>query len=470
MISKKLYINGEYVDSSTNEFIEVENPATEEIFAKVSKAGLDDAKKAVESADEAFKTYKDTSLDERISYIEDFKKFMEENSQRFLDTMRVELGVPEYFSKSAHFEKQIDRIDNFIDQAKKLDREIKMKDGFVRYEPVGVVSAITPWNYPLGQIIQKVIPALLTGNTVVLKPASITPLTAHLLVEGFDKAGLPKGVLNLITGEGSELGEVINKDPRIKKVSFTGSTSGGIAVGKDSLDTVKLLTLELGGKSPAAFIDDSQIEKGVDTVLDSIFLNTGQTCSALSRIVVLDKIKEKLIDRLIDKAKTYKVGDPKDKDTMIGPLSSKDQYDKVRKYIKLGLDEGAEIIFGNLDKKSDKGYFVSPIIFDKVDRSMKIHKDEIFGPVLAIETVSSIDELVEVSNDVDYGLSAAVFGKKDKALEVAKQIKAGQVIVNGASGDINLPFGGYKMSGLGREGGSFGLREYLEVKSIHISD
>lgn len=468
MNNELLYINGQYESASTNDFINVYNPATEDLIAKVAKAGEDDINKAVEAARVAFKSWSKTSISERIAYIEKFKEWALENEDRFVKTMTDELGVPYNFSKETQFLKQITRIENFIKQVQNIDFKIDMKDGFVRYEPVGAMACITPWNYPLGQIVQKVIPALLTGNTVVLKPASITPLTAHLLVEGFDRIKLPKGVINLITGSGSEVGEILNNHKDISKVSFTGSTEAGKIVAKDALDSVKKITLELGGKSPAVFIDESHIEDGVKTVLDSIFLNTGQTCSALSRVVVLKEIKEKVVEELLKQANNYKVGDPTLKDTDIGPMSSKDQYDKVISYINEGLEEGAEIIFGDNKEVDGKGYFINPVIFDKVTSDMTIHKDEIFGPVLVIEEAKDIEEAIKIANDVEYGLSAAVFGKENKALEIAYEIKSGQVIINSSNGDINLPFGGYKQSGIGREGGIFGLMEYLEVKSIHL--
>lgn len=467
MKNEFLYINGDYVKPSSNEYIDVENPANGEFFSKVAKANEDDINKAIKAGDKAFKSWSKKKLSDRIKYVEDFNNWMVENEERFLDTMLLELGVPKYFSKEAQFNKQVKRVENFIKQVKTIDKKIQMEKGFVNYEPIGLIAAITPWNYPLGQIIQKVIPAVLTGNTVVLKPASITPLTAHLLVEGFDKVELPKGVLNLITGKGSEVGNVLNKSELVRKISFTGSTDAGIKVAQDGLESVKNITLELGGKSPAVFIDESEIESGVKTVLDSIFLNTGQTCSALSRIVVLKDVKDKLIKELLDQAKNYTVGEPNNDKTMIGPLSSKEQYDKVISYIKKGESEGGEIIYQG-DKKFDKGYFVNPVIFDKVTKNMTIHKDEIFGPVLAIEEAEDIKEAIEIANDVKYGLSAAVFGQEEKALDLALKIKSGQVIVNSTNGDTNLPFGGYKQSGIGREGGIFGLMEYLEVKSIHI--
>lgn len=467
MKNEFLYINGDYVKPSSNEYIDVENPANGEFFSKVAKANEDDINKAIKAGDKAFKSWSKKKLSDRIKYVEDFNNWMVENEERFLDTMLLELGVPKYFSKEAQFNKQVKRVENFIKQVKTIDKKIQMEKGFVNYEPIGLIAAITPWNYPLGQIIQKVIPAVLTGNTVVLKPASITPLTAHLLVEGFDKVELPKGVLNLITGKGSEVGNVLNKSELVRKISFTGSTDAGIKVAQDGLESVKNITLELGGKSPAVFIDESEIESGVKTVLDSIFLNTGQTCSALSRIVVLKDVKDKLIKELLDQAKNYTVGEPNNDKTMIGPLSSKEQYDKVISYIKKGESEGGEIIYQG-DKKFDKGYFVNPVIFDKVTKDMTIHKDEIFGPVLAIEEAEDIKEAIEIANDVKYGLSAAVFGQEEKALDLALKIKSGQVIVNSTNGDTNLPFGGYKQSGIGREGGIFGLMEYLEVKSIHI--
>ncbi|MDO4595000.1 MAG: aldehyde dehydrogenase family protein [Tissierellia bacterium] len=468
MNTNKLYINGEYVDSKSEKWIEVENPANEEIIAKVPRSNEEDVNLAVKAAKEAFKSWSKVDINKRIEYVEKFNDWMKNHKEEFLKTMTEELGVPHDFCEKSQFDRMPKRTENFIKQAKDFKLIDKMDGGYVRREPIGVIACITPWNYPLGQIIQKVIPAIIAGNTIVLKPSKQTPLTAYLLVKGFDEIGLPKGVLNLVTGAGSEVGNVMSSHEDVDMVSFTGSTKGGIEVGKAGLETVKNITLELGGKSPAVFIEGADVEKGVKQVLNTIFLNTGQTCSALSRIVVLESEKEKVVNEVLKQYDNYIVGDPKDPDVNVGPLSSKKQFEKVQKYVQKGIDEGAKLLKGEKIEKNGRGYYVKPVVFDNVTTEMSIHKDEIFGPVLVIETAKDYDELIEIANAVDYGLSSAVFGEKEKAIEIAEKIKAGEVSVNNPSGDINLPFGGYKQSGIGREGGSYGLDEYFEVKSVIV--
>ncbi|MDY6065515.1 MAG: aldehyde dehydrogenase family protein [Finegoldia sp.] len=471
MNNEKLYINGEYIDSESGQWINVENPTTEEIIARVPRANQKDVDKAVEAASNSLEAWSNLDLEKRIEYVEKYNQWMKDHSEEFLDTFAKELGSPLGFAKTSQYRLQIRRTDNFIKQVKNIEFEKELEGGGrLRKEAVGVVAAITPWNYPLGQIIQKVIPALLVGCTVVLKPSQKTPLSAYLLVQGFDEVGLPKGVLNLVTGKGSEIGDMLSSHPQVDMVSFTGSTKAGGEVGKRAMEGVKKISLELGGKSPAIFMESADIKLGVKKVCDSIFLNTGQTCSALSRAVVLEDKKDEIIEEFKKQAAKYKVGDPFDKNTDIGPLSSEKQFEKVKSYVQSGLEEGAEIVIGKVPQKTSKGYFVEPIVFDKVKPGMKIHDEEIFGPVLTITSVKDMDEAIEVANSVKYGLNAAVFGEKEEAIALARKIKSGSVIINEGKGDIDLPFGGYKMSGLGREGGSCGLEEFLEEKSLHCGE
>lgn len=471
MNNENLYIDGQYIASKSDEWIDVENPTNEEIIAKIPSSNKKDVDLAVKAARNALEGWSSLDLEERISYIEKYDEWMKDHSQEFLDDFAKELGCPISFAKPAQLRRQSMRIENFVKQVRKIDFDKKLeKGGILRKEPIGVVAAITPWNYPLGQIIQKVIPALLVGCTVVLKPSQKTPLAAYLLVQGFDEIGLPKGVLNLVTGKGSEVGDILAGHPGVDMVSFTGSTKAGREVGKKAMEGIKKISLELGGKSPAIFMESADIKLGVKRVCDSIFLNTGQTCAALSRAIVLEDKKDEIIEAFKKQAKKYKVGDPFDRNTDIGPLASKAQFEKVKSYVEKGLEEKAEIVVGKVPEKKDKGYFVEPIIFDKVVPGMKIHDEEIFGPVLTITSVKDMDEAIEVANSVDYGLNAAVFGEKEEALALARKIKSGSVDINEGKGDIDLPFGGYKMSGIGREGGSCGLDEFLEEKSIYSGE
>lgn len=467
--NENLYINGKYVQSTSNKWIEVENPATGEIIGKVPKATNDEINLACQSAYEAFKSFSKTSLDERISYIEKFKDWLTRHEDDIMDTILQELGVPVKIAKPGQFDKQIKRIDVFIDQAKKIDYKIEMKGGFVRMEPIGVVASLTPWNYPLGQIIMKVIPAILMGCTVVEKPASDTPLTAYFVAKAFDEIGLPKGVFNLITGSGAEVGDVLNTNPYVSMVSYTGSLNGGSSSAKNAMETAKKVVLELGGKSPAVFVKGADIKNGVKQVLDRVYLNVGQTCSCLSRAIITEDIYDEVINEFINQYENYPVGNPTDDSTVVGTLSSKKQFDKVKYFIEEGIKEGANLIKGEIPQESEVGYYVKPAIFTDVKPGMKIHDEEIFGPVLSIIKVKDKDEAIEVANATDFGLSSAVFGEEKEALDIAYQIKAGDVYLNSFGGSSELPFGGYKQSGIGREGGKFGLMEYLEPKSIHTA-
>lgn len=467
--NEKLYINGKYIEPKSGNWIEVENPATGEIIGKVPKATSDEINEAVEAAYEASKTFSKTSLEERIAYIEKFKEWMIRNQDEVMETIKLELGVPIKIAKPGQFDKQMKRIDVFIEQARKIDYRIDMDGGYVRLEPIGVVASLTPWNYPLGQIIMKVIPALLMGCPVVQKPASDTPLTAYFVAKAFDEIGLPKGVFNLITGSGAEVGDVLNSHPKVAMVSYTGSLAGGSSSAKHAMNTAKKVVLELGGKSPAVFIKGADIKMGVKQVLDRVYLNVGQTCSCLSRAIITEDIYDEVIAEFIAQYDNYPVGNPNDENTVVGTLSSKKQFEKVKGFIEKGLDEGANLLRGEVPMESEVGYYVKPAIFTDVKPGMAIHDQEIFGPVVSIIKVKDKEEAIEVANAVDFGLSSAVFGNPEEAEEIAFEIKAGDVYLNSNGGSSELPFGGYKQSGVGREGGKYGLMEYLELKSIHTA-
>ncbi|WP_306485691.1 aldehyde dehydrogenase family protein [Anaerococcus sp.] len=467
--NEKLYINGEYIESKSNKWIEVENPVTGEIIGKVPKATDREINLACEAAYEAFKEFSKTSLEERISYIEKFRDWLVDHEDEIMDTILKELGVPIKISKPGQFDKQIQRIDTFIDQARLIDYKIEMNGGFVRMEPIGVVASLTPWNYPLGQIIMKVIPAILMACPVVEKPASDTPLTAYFVAKAFDEIGLPKGVFNLITGSGAEVGDILNTNPNVAMVSYTGSLAGGSASAKNAMDTAKKVVLELGGKSPAVFVKGCNKEDGVKQVLDRVYLNVGQTCSCLSRAIITEDIYDQVLEEFLKQYDNYPLGNPEDDATVVGTLSSKKQFYKVKSYIEEGIKEGAKLIRGEVPTETEVGYYVKPAIFTDVKPGMKIHDEEIFGPVLSIIKVKDKEEAIKVANAVDFGLSSAVFGNEKKAMDIAYEIKAGDVYVNSFGGSSELPFGGYKQSGVGREGGRFGLMEYLEPKSIHTA-
>lgn len=464
MIYDKLYINGEWVEPKSTEKIEVENPATKTIIGSVPAGNEEDVNLAVVAAKEAFKSWSVTAADERAALVQALLDDLTAKKDELADIIVEELGCSKAFAKNAQVLPYLADIQNYLNIVKDYIFEEKFDDYMVTKEPVGVVGALTPWNYPLGQIIKKLIPALLAGNTMVLKPSQKTPLVAYKLTESIDKVNFPKGVFNLVTGRGSEVGNLLATHKDINMVTFTGSTKGGKEVGKLAMDDVKRVALELGGKSPAVIISGADYEMAVPKVLDKIFLNTGQTCSAYSRLIVPREEKEKIEKIVLEKAKNYKVGDPKDPDTILGPVASKQQFDKISYFIEKGIEEGATLLLGEIPTESD-GYYISPTVFTDVNNSMEIAREEIFGPVLTIIPYDTLEEAVDIANDTDYGLSGAVFGPNEEAFKVANQIRTGNIVVNTGNFIHKAPFGGFKHSGIGREGGKYGFDEFVEIKA-----
>lgn len=463
---KKIYINGEWVNPDTKEFIEVENPANKEILASIPRGNKNDVDKAVESAKKAFETWGYTELEERIRLMKNFVTELNKKADLMASIIYKELGCGQKFAKETHVMSYIKDVENFIRVIEEYSFEEEYDGFIVKKEPVGVVGALTPWNYPLGQITKKIVPALLTGNTVVLKPSQGTPLVAYHITQAIHDAGFPKGVFNMVTGAGKEVGNIISNHKDVDLISFTGSTDGGIEVAQEALKTVKKVALELGGKSPSIILKGADLNLALDASLSSIYLNTGQSCSALSRLIAPKEIKEELENMIIEKTKQFKFGDPEDKETVIGPLGSKRQFGKVKYYIEKGLEEGAKLIVGSVLKDDEKGYYVGPTVFTDVRNDMTIAQDEIFGPVLSIIYYDSLEEAIEIANDIQFGLYGAVFGPEEKAREVADRIRTGTVIINDGKRTHSAPFGGYKLSGIGREGGIWGIEEYLETKTI----
>lgn len=463
---EKLFINGCWQEAHSNEWIEVENPATLEIIAKVPSADAQDVDRAVEAAYQAFENWRMTPLAQRVEIVRKAKDFLNERFDEILYWEVRELGSPVSWTKNAHVKGPIKRIEHFLKVIDQFDFEQELSKSRILKEPVGVVAAITPWNYPLAQIVQKVIPALLTGNTVVLKPSQNTPLTAYILCEAFAQADLPAGVLNLVSGRGAEVGNALAIHPKVDMVSFTGSTSGGREVARLALGSIKKISLELGGKSPLLVLRGADYTKAVRTAMDSVFYNTGQTCAALTRMIVpREALKE--IEELIQRdIANYPVGDPQEEQVVVGPLSSRKQFDKVKKYLQIGIEEGARLIAGAVPQQVEKGYFVKPAVFSDVDNAMTIAREEIFGPVLCLIPYEREEEGISIANDSVYGLSGAVFGPKEQAEKAAQAMRTGTVYINEGRWDADAPFGGYKQSGIGREGGLFGLEEFVEIKTI----
>lgn len=464
---EKLYINGEWLDGNSGDFIEVENPANKEIIAKVPRGNEKDVDKAVKAARDSFDSWENTNIDVRISIMKKVIDLMKENTDYMAETVVKELGSGYEFSKETHIEAYIAEAENYLEIAKNFQFEKKLEHSIVRREPVGVIGCLTPWNFPLEQIVKKVFPAILAGNTVVLKPSQTTPLTALLLTDYIDKSGLPKGVFNLVTGKGAEVGNVLASHKDVDMVSFTGSTAGGREVAGLAVEGIKKIVLELGGKSPAIILKGADYDFAVRSTLDTVYLNSGQTCNAYTRLLVPRDEKEKIEEIIKVQSKDYKVGDPSDKSVDIGPLSSKKQYDKVKNYIEVGLKEGAKRIVGDDPKEPERGYYINPTVFTDVNNDMIIAREEIFGPVLVVIPYDSEEEAIKIANDTEYGLAGAVFGPEKKANDIARKIKTGSIYVNKGEWDMNAPFGGYKKSGIGREGGVEGFEEFLEIKSIY---
>lgn len=463
---EKLYIDGEWTPASSGEWIDVENPADMKIFARVPRGAAEDIDRAARAAKAAFPAWAAKPLSERIALMERFLAIFRSQEEEIIDLEIKELGAPWAFAKSSHCEYQYTRVRSYIDLAPEVPMVEKMPLSTVYREPVGVIGCITPWNYPLGQVVQKVIPALLMGNTVVLKPSQHTPLSCYLMADAFDRAGFPKGVFNMVTGRGAEVGDAMATHPMIDMISFTGSTSGGIQVARQALGTVKRITLELGGKSPDIFLPMDDYDTAIRCCFNSIFLNSGQTCTALSRLIIPKSEEAKIEARLAAIVKEYTVGDPADHSVKVGPLASLSQYRKVRSYIEKGLSEGARLFAGGVPGDPVRGYYVEPTIFTGCTMDMTIARDEIFGPVLCVFTYETEDEAVALANDTRYGLNAAVYGPKERAVAVAKKIRAGNVYINDSPRDTAAPFGGYKESGLGREGGVYGMLEFTQQKAL----
>lgn len=469
MIKDKIYIGGQWVKPDSKQVIEVESPIDRSIIGSVPSCNELDVNRAVKSAKEAFPKWKELGLEKRKSYIVKLLASLKENTDKLARVISMELGCTEKMAKSGHLLWYYESIEDFIKISDDYDFERKYDGYIVLKEPVGVVGALTPWNYPFGQIIKKIIPALIAGNTIVLKPSQITPLIAYELTEIIYEVGFPEGVFNLVTGKGSEIGEIISSHKDIDVVSFTGSTEAGRKVGENGIRNIKRVTLELGGKSAGLLLKSGDVDLAAKVVLSTVYSNVGQTCSALTRLVAPRSLKEDLERSLIQETEKYTFGDPREDGVRVGPLVSLKQFEKVGKYVDIGLEEGAKILHGSKPKDHNKGYYFGPIIFTDVDNSMRIAQEEIFGPVLSIIYYDDLEGAIRIVNDSAYGLSGAIFGDEDEAYEIAKRLDTGNIIINEGDKTVNAPFGGYKDSGLGREGGIYGFDEYVEIKAIFIN-
>ncbi len=470
------YIGGQWVPPvQVGHKLEVIDSATEEVVGVVPEGGRADVDAAVAAARSAFDSWSQTPLDVRAKYVRDIGAALGARYDDIVDVISSEVGCPKTFSQLVQAGLAVSDWNNYADAIETLEWETTVNNSLIVREPIGVVGAITPWNYPLYLIVCKVAPALAAGCTVVLKPSEITPLNAYLLAEVIDEVGLPAGVFNLVIGSGPVVGAAISAHPDIDMVSFTGSGRAGAEVQKDAAATVKRVGLELGGKSANIVLDDADPAAVAMGAVFGCFINSGQTCEATTRLLVPESRAAEFIDAVVEEASKVQLVDPRadepDLFHVLGPLASKVQQERVRDYIRTGIDEGATLALGGPDQPDgfEKGYYVQPTVFTDVTPDMTIAREEIFGPVLSILTYTDDDDAVRLANDSPFGLSGAVqSGDLERAKAVARRIRTGQVNINGASFNQVAPFGGYKQSGNTRERGVYGLNEFLETKSIQL--
>ena len=462
------YINGSWVESESTEKIEVINPANEELIGHITAGTKGDINSAVKAAFEAFKTYQYTTKEERIELLNNIIAEYENRYDDFVQTISEEMGAPIWLSEKAQASTGIKNLHETLDALKEYQFEKPEGDYTLIKEPIGVIGMITPWNWPMNQITTKVSAALAAGCTMVLKPSEISPYCAMLLAEVFDKAGVPAGVFNVVNGYGPTVGAALSEHPDVAMMSFTGSTRAGIAVAQASAVSVKRVHQELGGKSSNIILDDvADLEKSVRGGAGHCFLNSGQSCNAPTKMLVSSNNYEKAVEIAAETANSTTVGDPKG-EFRIGPIANKVQYEKILRMIEIGIEEGATLVAGGIEKPEgyEKGFYVKPTVFADVTNDMTIAKEEIFGPVLSIIKYETEEEAINIANDTEYGLAGYVQGEPSHAQEVARKIRAGQVIINGGARGTGAPFGGYKSSGNGREHGLHGLEECLETKAV----
>ncbi|MEK9924739.1 MAG: aldehyde dehydrogenase family protein [Alphaproteobacteria bacterium] len=467
----KFYINGEWVTPLSTQTMPVMNPATEAIIGTVALGNAADVDRAVAAASAAFDSYSQTSKEERMALLKKVKTITEARFEDLAQAMRMEMGAPITMSRNAQADAAVGHLQGFIDALQSLEERTTLTNGDVLVrEPIGVCGLITPWNWPMNQIALKVLPALATGCTCILKPSEHTPISAMIYAEILHEAGYPAGVFNLVHGEGPVVGSAMSAHPDIQMMSFTGSTRAGTAVTRDAAATVKRVTLELGGKSPNLVFADCDLETRVSASVDECMFNTGQSCDAPTRLLVERSCYEDAVRIAKQAAENTVVGNPEDEGDHIGPLFDKIQFDRVQAMIKIGIEEGATLLAGGPGKPEgyDTGWFVKPTIFSDVTNDMRIAREEIFGPVLVIIPFDDEAEAIKIANDTPYGLAAYLqTGNPERAARVAARLRAGAVHINGAGIEYGSPFGGYKQSGNGREGGMMGLEDYLETKTLH---
>ena len=468
---KKFYIDGNWVDSKNPNNFEVINPSNEEVCAIINLGSSEDTNFAVKAAKRAFDTWKETSKKERLELLERLLKIYKNRWDDMTDAITTELGCPKDWCSANQTSSGAGHIEDFIKRLKEFNFEPGFDNGSVNhivYEPIGVCGLITPWNWPINQIALKVIPAFATGCTMILKPSEIAPLSGMLFAEMIHEAGFPPGVFNLVNGDGPGVGTDLSGHRDVDMISFTGSTRAGKLITKNAAETIKRVCLELGGKGGNIVFADAYPDAVRDGIRN-IMSNSGQSCDAPTRMLVEKSIYKRAIEEAADEANKIKVDLASKAGEHIGPVISKIQFDKIQSLIQSGIQEGATLVAGGPDKPENfkKGYFIKPTVFTDVNNNMRIAKEEIFGPVLSIIPFENEEEAIKITNDTEYGLGNYLQTEdKEKAKRVSKKLRSGIVYVNHKPADSGTPFGGYRQSGNGREGGTWGLHEYLEVKTI----
>ncbi|GIH71739.1 aldehyde dehydrogenase family protein [Sphaerimonospora thailandensis] len=467
---RHLYLNGAWVPSASGESVDVVNPTTEEVVDRVPAGSPGDVEAAVSAARAAFPWWSSAAPAERARFLSAAAGLLRERADDIAATIATDMGAPLALALKVQTLMPVGVLESYAELAGRYAFDAgRVGNSLIVREPVGVVGAITPWNYPLHQIICKVAPAIAAGCTVVLKPSEVAPLAAYALADILHEVGLPPGVFNMVSGRGPVVGEAIAGHPGVDMVSFTGSTRAGRRVAALAADTVKRVALELGGKSANVILPGADLETAVKVGVAGAYVNSGQTCSALSRMLVHWDSYDEAVRLAVGFAGKYTPGDPFAEGTRLGPLVSAAQRDRVIRYLNLGQEEGARLVLGGTDSPMERGFYVEPAVFAGVSPGMSIEQEEIFGPVLSIIPFGTEDEAVEIANGTPYGLSGAVWAEtEEKALAVARRLRTGQVAINGGRFNPLAPFGGYKHSGVGRELGELGLEEYLEAKAIQM--
>jgi aldehyde dehydrogenase (NAD+) len=469
MNTQQFYIDGRWVDPSEPRPFDVIDPSTEQSIAKIALGSAKDVDLAVAAARRAFETFSQTSKQQRLDLLKAIAASYQKRYADIAKTISQEMGAPFWLSNAAQAATGLGHLNEMIKVLEGYEFEELRGTTLLRREPIGVCGLITPWNWPVNQIMCKVAPAIAAGCTVVLKPTEVAPLNALIIAEVLDDAGVPAGVFNLVNGDGPTVGQAISSHLGVDMVSFTGSTRAGILVAKAAADTVKRVTQELGGKSANIILDDADLGAAVGGGMMGCAMNSGQSCNAPTRMLVPAKLQDQVVAIAKGVAEGITVGPPFAEGTRIGPVVSEAQWQKIQRLIQKGIDEGATLVTGGPGKPQglERGYYVRPTVFSNVRNDMTIAREEIFGPVLSILPYRDEDDAVRIANDTPYGLAGYVSSKSlERARKVANRLRAGQININGAAPDFTAPFGGYKQSGNGREWGVFGFEEFLEVKAI----